>query len=253
MTIVPLAHVPRVNKDVNPSWSTYSHPGQMLKYRFTAAGNQIHKQWQWTHCRYHGETIGPTCFPIFSEYQVLVENKPRGSGRHTNTSSLWYSQVWFPRLLESLMNDPIFLPDIHNIMTDRQLRTPASIPGSLTTRCLAHIRQTFSTRGLSKGVITILSKSWWTSTELIYSSAWRQWSDRWGQRGLHPVSAPLKEILELLFSQFQAGKQYWTLNTICSATSMTHERWMVFACGPARAGVQVYEGNLQFQPRGTLT
>lgn len=87
---------------------------------------------------------------------------------------------------------------------------------------LAHIRESYRSRGLSEGVIKMLSKSWRSSTESAYASAWRQWSSWCAERNLHPISAPVSEILDFLLEQFDAGKQYRTINTVRSAISMTH-------------------------------
>ena len=161
--------------------------------------------------------------PVFSDYQMLGENRPRRSGCYTNSSSLAEPGLVSKSTGITNGRSNSTSGDSQHCDGHRQQHTPTSIPGSSTTSRLAHIRQTFSTRGLSEGVITILNKSWRSSTESAYSSAWRQWSDWCGQWGLHPISAPLKDILEFLLSQFQAGKQYRTLNTIRSAISMTHE------------------------------
>ena len=48
--------------------------------------------------------------------------------------------------------------------------------------------------------------------------------DSWcTERSIDPLSAPLNEVLEFLLEQFEAGKQYRTINAIRSAISMTHE------------------------------
>ena len=95
--------------------------------------------------------------------------------------------------------------------------------GSPTSGCMACLRRSYRTEGLSEGVIEILRKSWRTSTETAYSSAWRQWDSWCFERSADPFSAPVNLILEFLFEQFNRGKQYCTINTIRSAISMTHE------------------------------
>lgn len=87
---------------------------------------------------------------------------------------------------------------------------------------LAHIRESYRSRGLSEGVIKMLSRSWRSTTESAYASAWRQWSSWCAERSLHPISAPVSDILDFLLVQFDAGKQYHTINTVRSAISMTH-------------------------------
>ena len=63
---------------------------------------------------------------------------------------------------------------------------------------------------------------WRGSTEAEYSSAWRKWDGWCLERATDPLSAHLSSILEFLYEEFQAGKQYWTVNTFRSAISMTH-------------------------------
>ena len=92
---------------------------------------------------------------------------------------------------------------------------------SATSR-LAHLRRSYQERGFSEGVIEMLRKSWRPATEAAYSNAWKQWDCWCLGRGTDPFSAPLTEVLEFLLSQFQAGKQYRTINSLRSAISMTH-------------------------------
>ena len=99
---------------------------------------------------------------------------------------------------------------------------PTGCTGLVSSGRLACIRRAYEADNLSEGVISVLRKSCQESTESTYSAAWRQW-DRWCvEQTIDPLSAPLNSILEFLYEQFQAGKQYRTINTIGSAISMTH-------------------------------
>ena len=87
---------------------------------------------------------------------------------------------------------------------------------------MAHLKRSHHSEGLSKGVIELIRKSWQTSSESAYSSPWHQW-DSWCMRqGVDHLSVRLNDILEILLTQFQAGKQYCTINTLESAISMRH-------------------------------
>ena len=109
----------------------------------------------------------------------------------------------------------------HSVEHRGRLSSPSPAGPPALSR-LAHIRKTFSAEGFSEGVIQMLTKSWRGSTETAYSSAWRTWNSWCAERSLHPLSAPVSEVLEFLLEQFLTGKQYRTLNTIRSAISMTH-------------------------------
>lgn len=95
-------------------------------------------------------------------------------------------------------------------------------PGTTTSGRLASFRVSQCPPDLSERVLELISKSWRKSTEATYSSAWRLWSNWCTQRRLDPLSAPLREVLEFLCEEFEAGKQYRTINTLRSAISMTH-------------------------------
>lgn len=99
---------------------------------------------------------------------------------------------------------------------------PTGAPRPSSSGRLAHLRRSFRSDGLSEGVIELIRKSWQASTESAYSSACHQWNSWCLRRGVDPLSAPLSHILEFLQTQFQAGKQYRTINTLRSAISMTH-------------------------------
>ena len=88
--------------------------------------------------------------------------------------------------------------------------------GTSTSGCVACLRRSYRTEGLSDGVIDIIRKSWRTSTETAYSCAWRQWDSWCLEWSTDPLSAPVSLILEFLFEQFSMGKQYHKINTIRS-------------------------------------
>lgn len=119
------------------------------------------------------------------------------------------------------------LPNSTSSMPGHNTRTGWSEPPDGSTRTppsgrLAHLRESFNASGLSDGVVDLLKKSWRASTESAYSAAWRKWECWCLSRGTDPLSAPLKDVLEFLLLEFEAGKQYRTINTTRSAISMTH-------------------------------
>jgi hypothetical protein len=60
----------------------------------------------------------PYMFPPFSLITRCLEKIDQEEVDAILIAPVWQSQVWFPRILESLMDDPILLPEIHNIVTD---------------------------------------------------------------------------------------------------------------------------------------
>ena len=94
---------------------------------------------------------------------------------------------------------------------------------SPTTSRMACFRRSNQSRGLSERVIDMLWKSWRPSTESSYSTAWRQWNNWCIERQTNSTTAPISEVLEFLYDQFESGKQYRTINSLRSAISMTHD------------------------------
>ena len=79
-------------------------------------------------------------------------------------------------------------------------------------------------QGFSERVTNMLLQSWRVNTHTSYSSAWKKWCCWCNTRQINPLSAPLADILEFLIENFELGLQYRTLNTLCSAISMTHAK-----------------------------
>lgn len=128
-----------------------------------------------------------------------------------------HNQLWYPSLLKILTDYPVLLPPMQSILIspDGQSHPPSafSLWPHGPSQEIPPLRGTF--RGL-------IRKSWRASTESVYSSAWRQLDSWCPGRGIDPLSAPLKDVLEFLLFQFQTRKQYRTINTLRSAISMTH-------------------------------
>ena len=60
----------------------------------------------------------PYMFPPFSLITRCLEKIDQEEVDTILIAPVWQSQVWFPRVLESLMDDPILLLETHNIVTD---------------------------------------------------------------------------------------------------------------------------------------
>ena len=83
---------------------------------------------------------------------------------------------------------------------------PTCSGGTYSISCMACIRESYGTKGLSDRVVSIMQMSWRTSTESAYSSIWRRWSSWCAQQQADPVSAPLNVILDYLTELCQEGK-----------------------------------------------
>ena len=95
------------------------------------------------------------------------------------------------------------------------------------SNCLACVGKSLKERGISERVSKILLSSWRSSTEKHCQSAWESF-DSWCVEKLEDlISCHVNIVLEFLTDLFHKGLQYRTINTYCSAISMTHLIWMV--------------------------
>ena len=165
---------------------------------------------------------------------------------------VWSNQPWFPLFLKFLIDFPILLPPIPDTVTNpHSLNHPLAIKGHLPLAAWpVSGSPTYRSEGFSDGVISIIQQSWGSLTESAYSSAWWQWDSCCLTRNIVLLSAPLSSILEFLLEQFNMGKQYCMINTLCSAISM------IDSCGPwcmgnswsTPHGILIFEGSFQQSP-----
>ena len=94
--------------------------------------------------------------------------------------------------------------------------------GQPTSSRLAWVRDSLRSKGFSDKTTEIMCASWRRGTEKSNSSTWRKWHSWCRRRDADPFSAPLSEITEFLTTEFEAGKQYSTLNFNHTAISSTH-------------------------------
>ena len=162
--------------------------------------------------------------PTICPHPSLLEQAPGGKG-DSNLDSPSVAQSDLVPTVTQEFDRPSDPSPSHSEYCDqpRGPKPPNGNGRSPSSGRLTCLRRSYRTEGLSDGVISIIRKSWRGSTESAYSSSWRQW-DSWCFRwGIDPLSAPVRDVLEFLFEQFEMGKQYRTTNTLRSAISMTHD------------------------------
>ena len=87
------------------------------------------------------------------------------------------------------------------------------------TSCMACIRSSLQSQGISREATEIILAFWRHNTKSAYSCNWRRWCH---EREYNPLCSTINQILEFLTCEFALGKQYRTLNSYRSALSMTH-------------------------------
>ena len=90
------------------------------------------------------------------------------------------------------------------------------------TSRLAVVSQHLSDKGISDEAAELILASWRAGIEQQYSGAWRQWVSWCNKRKSNPLSASIGTVSQFLTSLYVSGLSYSTVNTYCSAISMTH-------------------------------
>lgn len=161
---------------------------------------------------------------------------------------LWRTQPWFPSLLNVLVDLPILLPDIPDLI----------IP-SLNCDCPVLETQpklvawkvsgiTSVPKEIPNNAIELLMSSRRSKTISNYNSAWKKWEGWCKQRGMHPFQADVSAILGFLADQFEEGRQYRSLNYYSSALSSTHLPVEGFPVGQHPLVVRLLKGAYIQQP-----
>jgi hypothetical protein len=84
------------------------------------------------------------------------------------------------------------------------------------------LREQFQAESTSERAIGFILASWRDKTNSTYNSAWCEW-ERWcSSHDTDPFSANIANILQFLTEEFEAGREYRSLNCYCSAISSTH-------------------------------
>ena len=151
-------------------WTLHDRPFCFQNKCTDAVGGWILlKLWQWKLCRYCYRNHRPYLSPQFALINRCLEKISREKVDALLITPVWQSQVWFPRVLECLVDNPVLLPETQDIIMDMDNNRTS------TTSCLVHIRQTLTSIGLSYcNPQQVMEKLHRISA---YNSAWHRWSD----------------------------------------------------------------------------
>ena len=96
--------------------------------------------------------------------------------------------------------------------------------GGTEISSMAHIRESFTSRGISTEATDLLLSSWRPKTKSNYNSLFAKWSCWCTERNRDPTMGPVEDIINFLAQLFKEGYQYWSLNSCRSATSAVHSK-----------------------------
>ena len=88
---------------------------------------------------------------------------------------------------------------------------------------MASIRQSLSSKVISKRAMDLISTARRTSSQSNYESAWRKWVGWCHRKQTDSFSNHLREVLDFLAEIFELGFEYSTINAHRSAISVFHE------------------------------
>ena len=108
--------------------------------------------------------------------------------------------------------------------------------------CMAHLRESFASRGLSSEATGLLLSSWRQKTKCSYNSAFSKWVYWCKQRDRDPTSGPLEDVINFLAELFGQGYQYRSLNSYRSAISAVHAKIDGHAIGQHPLVVRMLKG-----------
>ena len=89
---------------------------------------------------------------------------------------------------------------------------------------MAHIRESFETRGISSEASALLLASWRPKTQSNYDSLFSKWSRWCSQRNRNPIEGPVEDVANFLAELFKEGYLYRSLNSYRSAISALHSK-----------------------------
>ena len=114
--------------------------------------------------------------------------------------------------------------------------------------CMAHLRESFASRGLSSEAARLLLSSWRPKTKSNYNSLFARWAHWCEQRDRDPTSGPLEDVINFLAELFREGYQYRSLNSYRSAISAVHARIDGHTVGQHPLVVRMLKGAFNERP-----
>ena len=162
---------------------------------------------------------------------------------------LWNTQPWFPVVLEMLEDYPRLLlnqPDLVVLPVGQEFLLKQGVP-QLIDR-LAHLRQSYSSQGLSSEASDLMLASWRDKTNSNYGSSFSKWAGWCQRRGRNPHSGPVADVVNFLAELFSQGYQYQSLNCYRSAISSAHEKVDGNSIGVHPAVTRLLKGAFHSRP-----
>ena len=159
-------------------------------------------------------------FPPFSLIATCLQKIEQDQATGVILVPFWQTQPWFTTLLDLLIDNPVFLPQLNDLLTQshnnalhplrKQLKLMAcKVSGKASSSATYQIR-------LQQYIIL---QSWPDGTQEQYKLYIKQWIDFCCERQADPYNPPLTTVLDFLVNLHEKGLKYTTINTARSAIS----------------------------------
>ena len=166
----------------------------------------------------------PLSLPSFQSDRSDIEEGPDGQSRKGHSGG---STLAGPVLVSHSIVD-VHRPSKGNPEpmgpSDERRRTTTSIGGKPNPAAggVAHLRESYASKGFSEQVVSLLVASKRSSTTKVYKPNWIRWSTWCDERKADPFTCPLSLVLEYLAMLFAEGLQYRTIAVHRSTISAYH-------------------------------
>lgn len=154
---------------------------------------------------------------------VLVHVKRDKPRRILLVAPVWPSQVLVSNTSRDVGGSPDLVAQVaQSTRAASQPSTPTP-EGQTPASRLDFIRRKLTDRGVSFGSAQVICRSWSSGTSKQYETGWKAWCRWCSERSSDPFQASVDTFIDFLFSTFEQGTSYSTVNTYRSAVSSTVE------------------------------
>ena len=136
---------------------------------------------------------------------------------------LWPRRSWFPRLLDLMIEIPIQLPIIPDLLSQWGGGGVSSRSRQTPIIGLESERRHLIEEGFSREVVDTIQGDIRQSTKEVYSRRWSVFANWCAERSVDPCTASISQICAFLQNQFNKGVAYGSLAVFRSAISKFHK------------------------------
>ena len=169
--------------------------------------------------------------PSASSAKCLSKLKTEQSGILL-IAPVWPGQPWYPTLLETLVDYPILLPMLPDLLTDPFNQQHPLLSAKVLQLAAWKVSGNVSMQEEFRSKLQSSSQLLGAKGRTQHTSrAWSKWTSWCVQKDLDPFLCGVSPLVNFLASLFEQGLQHRSVNTICSAISVTHDRVEGFPLG----------------------